>query len=264
MRSILTTALAWLLLSSVTAASQTSAIQQQGRSSVRQNNFSLAKGKTNHNQQESLDFSGTGRPGQQTAGESRGNCANASGFEALVPVSKSGKTVLGHPSFWVYFPEALPQKSEVEFVIQNEAREDIWRSRTQLETAPGYKNFTVPETASPLEMGQWYRWYVKVYCDSQIASAQYVQGWVNRIPIDSQLHVALLDNPQGSHLVYANHRIWYDAVDQLLSTFQKNLPNLTLEQDWQNLIGANGVDLEGLPSIGVSYEAVDPTNINKY
>ncbi|MEM8719696.1 MAG: DUF928 domain-containing protein [Cyanobacteria bacterium P01_G01_bin.39] len=260
----LTTAIICLLLTSTPLARQSSAIEQPKVSSWKPKNLILAKKQTpkKQEQRDALDFSGTGRPGQQTAGESRGSCANASNFQALVPVSRTGKTVLKRPRFWVYFPEALTQKSQVEFVVQNEAREDVWRSRSQLDQEPGYKSFTLPNTAAPLEVGQWYRWYVKIYCDSQVASAQYVQGWVSRIALNSQLHLELIDNPQGHHLIYGNHRIWYDAIDQLLSDYQNNPLNLSLEQDWQNLIGARGVELQGLPSIGGSYKAEDSTQIN--
>lgn len=257
MKSVLTTIITCLLLSPTV----TLARERQRKSSASPKTFFLAKSETTDNQQKPLDFSGTGRPGQQTAGESRGNCGNTSGFEALIPISKSGKTVSGHPRFWVYFPEPLPAQSQVEFVIQNEAREDIWRSRTAVDIQSGYQSFSLPATAVPLEVGQWHRWYVKVYCDSQIASTQYIQGWVNRVPLNSQLHLELLDNPQSSHLIYGHHRIWYDAIDQLLSNYQHNSPNLNLEQDWQSLLGARGVDLDQLPSIGGRYEAVEPTHL---
>jgi len=187
MRSILTTIIACLLLQPVSVTAQSLSEQQVSPvSDSEQQNSKTAKRNSNNNRQESLDFSGTGRPGQQTAGESRGNCANTGRLEALLPVSKSGKTVLGHPSFWVYFSDTFPQGSQVEFILQNEAREDIWRSRSLLDTKPGYKKFALPETEKALEIGQWYRWYVKVYCDSQMASASYVQGWVNRIDLSSQ------------------------------------------------------------------------------
>ncbi|MEL6439044.1 MAG: DUF928 domain-containing protein [Cyanobacteria bacterium J06621_8] len=259
MRSVLTLITVCSLLPLATA--QSLAIPNQDGVLI-DSEIILAHNKPSQKKQKSLDFSGTGRPGQQTAGESRGNCNSDSAFEALLPVSKSGKTVSGQPSFWVYFPKALPQQSQVEFVIQNKAREDIWRSRGQLDASAGYKKFAMPETAPPLEIDQWYRWYVKVYCDSQNASAQYVQGWVSRIPISSQLHVELLDYSRDSHLIYGNHSIWYDAINHLLSNYHNDVPNLNLEQDWQNLIGAKGVDLDQLPSIGGIYEAVKPMQPN--
>ncbi|MEM6613531.1 MAG: DUF928 domain-containing protein [Cyanobacteria bacterium P01_C01_bin.72] len=199
---------------------------------------------------ETLDFSGTGRPGQQTAGESRSGCKKtAQPIRAMLPESNSGKTVLGHPRFWVYFPELDTETTEVEFIIQDESRRDIWRSRSLLNSTSSYQSFSLPKTQAPLEVGQWYRWYVKLYCGERTASTQYVQGWVERIPSTDQLELELQQEPQ-THLIYGNHRIWYDAVDQLLNSYHRNPESLALEQDWQNIIRAKGVNLDYLPSIG--------------
>ena len=204
-----------------------------------------------------LDFSDTGRPGQQTAGESRGSCANLeSKLEAIVPISHAGKTVSSHPSFWVYLPYSNKQISHVEFVLQNEAREDIWRSQFEATQNIGYKSFSLPKTVSPLKVGQWYRWYVKVYCQSHTASAQYVQGWIERIPLSSKLNLELQQQFQPSHKIYGNYSIWYDAVDRLIQKYHRHPSSLALEQDWQNLINAKGVKLQSLPNVGASYEAV--------
>lgn len=220
--------------------------------------------KPNQGNQEPLDFSDTGRPGQQTAGESRGNCDRfAAPLEALIPASHSGKTVSAHPSFWVYFPYNAAQIERVEFVLQNEAREDIWRSshlpsqpklNSQSNQVLGYQRFTLPSNAPALAVGRWYRWYIKVYCPTQTASAQYVQGWVKRVPVTSQLYLTLQEN-QADRKTYASYGIWYDALDSLLSTYQNQPSNLTLEQEWRNLIEARGVELPTLPIIKSTYEA---------
>ena len=195
-----------------------------------------------------MDFSGTGRPGQQTAGESRGSCVGGSqAIEAMMPKSNTGKTVLGHPRFWVYFPKIASKNTEVEFVVQNESREDIWRSRSALNSTASYQSFSLPETEAPLEVGQWYRWYVKVYCQDRVASVQYVQGWVNRVPLASKLHLELQEDPHQMHLAYANHNIWYDAIDELLGLHYRYPQNVALIEDWKNLIYAQGVDLGDLP-----------------
>jgi hypothetical protein len=201
---------------------------------------------------ETLDFSATGRPGQQTAGESRGGCGNGNVMEpikAILPASNSGSTVMSHPHVWVYFPTTATA-TEVEFVVQDEGRRDIWRSRSPLNSTAEYQRFSLPTTEPPLHIGQWYRWYVKIYCHDQVASAQYVQGWINRVPLTSQLHLELQENlPQKDYLTYSNHHLWYDATDELLSSYQSNPKSLALEQDWQNLIRAKGVQLEELPNL---------------
>lgn len=255
MRRILTIAIACMLSPCIAVSVQST--EQQGK-----------KGKTaetltrpqqpqpteEEDETENLDFSSTGRPGQQTAGESRGACANVvQPIRAVLPESNSGKTVFGHPRFWVHFPELFTKKAEVEFIIQDESRKDIWRSRSPLNSATGYQGFALPKTENPLEIGQWYRWYVKVYCEQQVASLQYVQGWVKRIPLSSKLYLKLQEHPpQNHHLVYGNHRIWYDATDQLLNLYHCNPQSVALEKDWQNLIRAKGVQLDHLPSLGGS------------
>ena len=200
---------------------------------------------------DALDFSGTGRPGQQTAGESRGSCSNLDEpIMAMLPESNSGKTVLGHPSFWVYFPQSKAKNVEVEFIVQDEGRKDVWRSRSALNSRSGYQSFSIPQTEAPLEIGQWYRWYVKLYCGDRIASSQYIQGWVNRVSLNSKLYLELQQNQQQSHVTYANHRIWYEAVGELLSSYHRNPQNIALEQDWQNIVEAKGVSLHLLPTLG--------------
>jgi hypothetical protein len=267
MRSIVTIIIACLLLPCVSLAVKATDKQQNSHTTSSRTQHKKPNPNKNENQdrQEPLDFSGTGRPGQQTAGESRGSCTNTNeSLKAVIPVSHSGETVAEYPSFWVYLPDSAQKPSHVEFILQNENREDIWRLRDRVpfgaqikpDSLPGYQNFTLPQTEPPLKIGQWYRWYVKVYCNSQVTSSQYVQGWVKRVPLTSQLYLELQQHKQQPHIIYGKHGIWYDAVNQLLSLYQRQPSNLALEQDWQNLIKAKGVNLEQLPDVGVIYEAI--------
>lgn len=252
MRTILTIIIACLLSPSLAISVQS--VEQQEQQEEVTNSSESKQPITTEKPRESeiLDFSGTGRPGQQTAGESRGTCANvAQPMTAVIPESNSGTTVLGHPSFWVHLPELAAETTEVEFIIQDESRKDIWRSRSLVNSTTGYQHFSLPTTEKPLEIDQWYRWYVKVYCDQQIASVQYVQGWINRIPLSSQLHLELQKNSsKNHHRIYGRHRIWYDTMNQLLTSYHRDPHNLALESDWQNLIRAKGVKLDTLPSVG--------------
>ncbi|MEL6930539.1 MAG: DUF928 domain-containing protein [Cyanobacteria bacterium J06600_6] len=249
MRSILSIIIASLLLPWIAKAVYSVEAQQQQQSETK---TSIEQKKPRSNRQsENLDFSGTGRPGQQTAGESRGSCLNANQpIEAILPISNSGKTVLGHPNFWVYLPETVNKTTKVEFVIQDESRKDVWRSRSAVNSVTGYESFSLPQTEAPLEIGQWYRWYVKVYCDEQVASTQYVKGWVNRVPLNSKLYLELQQNPKKTHLTYGVNSIWYDAIDELLNQYHRDPKSVALEKDWHSLIRAKGVELNRLPWIG--------------
>jgi Domain of Unknown Function (DUF928) len=251
MRSILTVIIACSLLPWLALSAQSKEPPSQVRTTPqgKKPQSPVPKAET----PETLDFSATGRPGQQTAGESRGGCGNdMEPIKAILPASNSGSTVMSHPHVWVYFPQGTTATAtEVEFVLQDEGRRDIWRSRSPLNSTAEYQRFSLPTTEPPLPIGQWYRWYVKVYCHDQVASAQYVQGWINRVPLTSQLHLELQENlPQEDHLIYSNHHLWYDATDELLSSYQSSPKSLALEQDWQHLIRAKGVQLEQLPGLG--------------
>ncbi len=199
---------------------------------------------------ESLDFSGTGRPGQQTAGENRGSCPRTdTNLTAIVPISHAGKTVAKYPSFWFYFPYNSQSIKKVEFVLQNESRESIVRSPVAIPQHPGYANVSLPLTAPPLAMGKWYRWYIKVYCDRDSNNTPlFVQGWVNRVALDSNLYLKLREKPQQAHLTYGSHNIWYDAVHTVLSRYQSQPHNSSLNRDLRQLTKAKGVDLQ-LPDL---------------
>lgn len=195
------------------------------------------------------DFSSTGRPGQQTAGESRNGCGAANSLQAVIPRSNSGKTLSGHPRFWVYLPTISKNIDRWEFVLQNEAREDVWRSPLKNPTRSGYQNIALPSTQPHLEIGQWYRWYVKAYCKSQVASSYYVQGWVSRIPLTSNLYLDLKQNKHQPYEVYRQHGLWYDAINHLLGLEQTNTNRLAIEQNWQEIIEAGGLCSRQLPYV---------------
>jgi len=221
--------------------------------------------KTEQTREKPFDFSGTGRPGQQTAGESRGSCDLEQSFQAVIPSSNTGKTVMGHPKFWIYFANPSNKIDRLEFILQNEAREDVWRAPIPLDSGSsameinhvksGYKNLSLPSTEPPLTKGQWYRWYVKAYCKSQVASSYFVQGWINRIPISSVLNAELNQKHQRPYEVYGNHGIWYDAVNHILQTYHNSPNNLDLEEDWQKLIEAGGLGMNQLPAVTTIFRA---------
>lgn len=198
------------------------------------------------------DFSGTGRPGRQTAGESRGSCPPTNiPLTALMPNTNLGKTVSDRPTFWFYVPYTSQQASKGEFVIQDEARNDIARIPLSLAKTPGFISFTVPETAAHLKTDQWYRWYFKLYCQkNQSDSAVFVHGWVQRIALTPTLETQVKAATPREDAVYAANKIWYDALAHLGNLRSLAPTDTTLKQDWDNLLKAKGVELE-LPDSAV-------------
>ena len=250
-KSILIITIASLLLASLPTSAHN---ERRETTAKKQSSSTDNQPSTSEESEEPLDFSGTGRPGQQTAGENRGSCPSAnSNLTAIIPTSHTGKTVASRPNFWFYSPYTSQQIDRAEFVLQNEARDSIVRSPVPIPEQPGYVNVSLPNTAAPLEVGKWYRWYVKVYCDRDPNSAPlFVQGWINRVAFNSPLYLKLQAKTERSHLIYSGHDIWYDAVHELLSLYLLQPNNPTLRRDWRKLTRARGVELQ-LPDLDANY-----------
>jgi hypothetical protein len=195
--------------------------------------------------QEEADFSGTGRPGRQTSGESRSDCLTTEfPLTALMPASNWGKTVSERPTFWFYVPYS-PQETPIgEFVLQDEARNDVYRIPFTLPQTPGFVSFSVPAERSPLEVDKWYRWYFKLYCDRQKSSSPvFVQGWVQRIALTPELENQL-EKTLRPDTVYSKRQIWYDAIARLANLRLANPSDVQLEEDWNRLLKVKGVEIE--------------------
>lgn len=190
------------------------------------------------------DFSGAGRPGRQTSGESRSNCpATNTPLTALMPVSNWGTTTAEHPTFWFYVPYTPQQASIGEFVLQNELRQDIARIPFTLPKTPGFMSFALPASQTPLTVDKWYRWYFKLYCDRQKSSSPiFVQGWVQRIALTPDLEEQLQQSNRKD-LVYRDRQIWYDAIAHLANLRLANPSDPKLVEDWNRLLKAKGVEL---------------------
>ena len=192
-----------------------------------------------------LDFSDTGRAGQQTAGEGRGQCAIAEfPLTALVPTSNWGKTIKEHPTFWFYVPSYSEPVSEIEFIFQDQDRNHLWKKQLSMGETSGYLNVSLPQDQPGLETGKWYRWYLKVYCDAEKSyPPKVVYGWVTKVMIDSSLQSQLQNDQQQQHKVYGKAGIWFDAIDSLFQWQDISTTSPHFQNDWQQLITATGVDL---------------------
>ena len=197
-------------------------------------------------EQDKLDFSDTGRAGQQTAGEARGQCGDTEfPLTALVPVSNWGKTVQEYPSFWFYLPAYYGSATQVEFVLQDKDRNNISQENLSTEGNSDYLYASLPQDRPGLKVGEWYRWYLKVFCDQQKRyPPKVVYGWIRRVPIDSHLRSQLTNNQYPLYEVYGKAGIWFDAIDSLLQTPSIKKTSLYFQKGWQQLITAKGVDLD--------------------
>lgn len=198
-------------------------------------------------EEEDPDFSGDGRPGSQTAGDGRGVCQIPvnTPLTALIPQSHWGKTIASHPTFWVYVPYSAQETPVGEFVLQNENRQDVYRVPFTLNGTPGLVPVQLPDTAPALEPGKSYRWYFKVYCNQEKNNVPFfVQGWVQRVAASDSLEQELATAGSRQDRVFVEQGLWYDAVSHLARLQQQQPQNQALQQAWQRLLSAKGVDLE--------------------
>lgn len=198
--------------------------------------------------EEEADFSGYGRSGNRDGAASRGICPDVTvPVTAIMPISRSGKTVSERPNFWFYVPYSPQEVTSGEFVVQDEAYNDVYRTAFTLPKTPGFVSLSLQSSKVPLEINKWYRWSFKLFCSSEKLSVPtMVRGWVQRIPLSPELRSQLDAAKPREDIVYTRNLIWYDAIAHLAELRLNNSSNSSLENAWKNLLGAKGVGLETL------------------
>lgn len=199
-----------------------------------------------------LDFSGDGRPGDRKGGASRtgeeslGNCPMlASDLTALIPETNLGLTVDGHPTFWFYVPYDTQNVSYAKFMLLDEDQNSVLAAPISipLSGVPGVIGVTLPASSKELEMDQEYHWYFELECNSKEPSSNLrVDGWVKRIAPIAGIEA-------NDYIAYGEHGIWYNALTALIRMRQQDGQNLTLQQDWEDLLKA--VKLESLTNVSI-------------
>ncbi|MEQ8964087.1 MAG: DUF928 domain-containing protein, partial [Coleofasciculus sp. C2-GNP5-27] len=96
---------------------------------------------------DNIDFQSDGRSGNRTGGGSRSKCPPMDfPLTALVPESNWGRTLKAHPTLWFYVPYSPKQAPVGEFVLQDEAGNDVYRLPFQLSQTPGLVRLSIPDT----------------------------------------------------------------------------------------------------------------------
>lgn len=190
--------------------------------------------------------------GRRRGGGSRGPCKNYQALTALVPVTEKyvwGLTVAEHPTFWFLVPEAHSGKLTVEFVVQDETDNYIYKTTLKMSTTKtGVVKISVPSTTKPLEIDKSYKWTFSIYCAPERSSAYvFVQGSVQRVALYSafqrQLEAA---TPMERVSLYANNGIWHEALTTLAEIRRTNPSDTKLAASWTNFL--EQVELEDISS----------------
>ncbi|MDJ0576524.1 MAG: DUF928 domain-containing protein [Xenococcaceae cyanobacterium MO_234.B1] len=164
--------------------------------------------------------------GRHKGGGSRSSCQDYQNLTALVPVNNKivwGKTIATHPEFLFY----LPQGSAMEFVLQDQADNYIYRTNLQVPSEnQGIFSIAIPKTATPLEKNKIYQWTLSLSCDINNPGAfVYVQGSIEKVALEPKIQTQLptADNTELA-VIYAREGIWYDAI-ALLAQLRRDNPN---------------------------------------
>lgn len=193
------------------------------------------------------DLSGKGRPGDRRGGASRGECpANINPRElvALVPDTKTspsaGLTVDAHPTFWFNIPYAAREFYAIEFILLDEQENTVYQTRlSDIAPLPGIASFRLPETAAPLEVGETYKWIVKVQCkepqpDDPETPPIFTRSSIIRVAPAPDLEdkLAIASTARERALIYARQGIWYNALTEIGNLRRTG----SAESEWENLL----------------------------
>ena len=208
-----------------------------------------------------------GAPGQRQDAGTRGGCpAVDRPLTALAPIvqrtagqgessnpkmttwdSVLGLTVAERPTFWFYVPYSLTPTQDIEFVLQDEKGNEVYKSLlTASDTSPGVVGFELPSTEAPLAVGKMYHWFLTIYCNPENREVRpFVHGWVQRVALNPSLKRQLTQaTPQESVALYIANNIWYEAVTSLAKLRRKNSENALLTDEWTKLL--QSVNLEAI------------------
>ncbi|MCW5315506.1 DUF928 domain-containing protein [Nostoc sp. KVJ3] len=197
--------------------------------------------------------------GRRRGGTSRSDCpalnipvtALVPGKEALGDFQDSisflGSTISEHPTFWVYTPKVPNSDRSGEFVLQNEAGDDIYRKVLTLPPTAAIIGISLPSIPKySLKTGKKYHWYFTVYCGKPEPETGYfyVDAWIERVALTKDLDIQLKMQKSQDYLTYFEQNLWYDALTKLSEQIRGNSQNNNLKTDWINFL--KSIDLQDI------------------
>ena len=168
-------------------------------------------------------------------------------FIPLLPPTKLGRTVAGHPTFFVYVPQGTPK--QIFFSLQSTDRKHHYQTTFDISGKQGIISFTLPADAPELEVGKDYLWFFATIEPGQILQpGNYgINGWIKRVPPPAIASLKEKLTPLEVATLYAESGIWYDTLALLASARRSQPENQTLVSEWKALL--QQVGLENLAAI---------------
>ena len=166
---------------------------------------------------------------------------------ALIPVKNPVLTTREHPTFLFYVPYGSDdvRLGEFSLLVGPEEKTRIYKTRLTLPQTAGIVSITLPSAPEyALEEGQYYHWYLKVYCQTNTSSQPSVDvnGWVQRVALTPELK---------RQIKAAAPDVWYDALANLALSLRASPHDARLRNNWVNLLKSIGSeDLAQEPLVG--------------
>lgn len=160
-----------------------------------------------------------------------------------------GMTASKHPTLWFYMPYTKNAVSQVSFELSlpSERNRIVYKTLIKLPQQPGFIDVPLPQTIPPLAINKFYKWELGVSPNCPTNSYVYVNGWIQRVNIDSGLSKKINQaTPAQQAVLYAEKGFWYDALTILAQLHRTKPQDSSIAEDWTNLM--NSVDLGELAS----------------
>lgn len=231
-------------------------------------NSSLRTPTSQQSNQQSSPWGDEPHTGSSTSTDARGNCPGVSTpLVALMPDINYGRSVSSTPTLWFYVPYDSETISRGEFVLQDEDHNNVIEPQAfTLSNTPGFVSLMIPSSESPLKTNQSYHWFFELYCEEDSSSPVYVEGWIEKTPLDggpgssapfSPFNPLLdtqdfppqtpLNGPQHLYSLYQQNSIWFDAVNILIKEWSESPDDALLRSEVLSLLQSANVDINPLP-----------------
>ncbi len=152
-----------------------------------------------------------------------------------------GETTSAYPTFWFYVD--YPIDSQVEFILQDESENEVYKTNFSLDKTSGLISLILPKNKVNLEIGQSYHWYLYIMCNVQNSPDDFVEGWVKRVELDSNINDQLeLAQPLERISIYAENGLWFDTLSIIESLREKEIKDNIISAVWTDLLQQIGLE----------------------
>lgn len=160
----------------------------------------------------------------------------------LAPNNNVGTTVSDNPSMFWFVPKT--QAKSAEFVVVDEEGNDVYLTTLALNGTPGVVKLALPDTVT-LEPGKTYTWQLALICDpNNRRQDEFVRGNLQRTELSAEQKAKLAQSttPIQKAELYAQARVWQDAISILAQQRQERPNDSAVTTAWQDLLKSVQLD----------------------